>query len=85
MAALEIDWSNRRTSCHCRPAQLPIYWAIFLIPDVVGPNLPQEFTEFSALGDFATGVSAMLSMAAVSFHPMFWVLVILFNGWASST
>ena len=52
---------------------------VFLIPGVVGPNLPRGFAEFAAYGDFATGILAMLAVAAVSFRPLFWMLVIAFN------
>ncbi len=32
----------------------------FIIPGVVGPNLPTSFATFAAYGDFATGLLAML-------------------------
>ena len=35
---------------------------VFIIPGVVGPNLPVDFAEFAAYGDFATGVLAMLAL-----------------------
>ena len=32
---------------------------VFVIPGVVGPNLPADFATFAAYGDFATGVLAI--------------------------
>lgn len=52
---------------------------VFLVPGVVGPNLPPGFAEFAAYGDFATGVLAMLAMVAVGLRPLFWILVAAFN------
>jgi hypothetical protein len=52
---------------------------VFLIPGVVGPNLPASFTTFAAYGDFATGVLAMLALVTVRMRPLFWLLVVAFN------
>jgi hypothetical protein len=52
---------------------------VFLIPGVIGPNLPGRFATFAAYGDFATGVLAMLALMAVRFRPLFWPLVVAFN------
>ncbi len=52
---------------------------VFLIPGVVGPNLPADFTTFAAYGDFATGVLAMLALLTVRIRPAFWLFVIAFN------
>jgi hypothetical protein len=52
---------------------------VFLLPGVVGPDLPASFTTFAAYGDFATGVLAMLALAAVRIRPLFWLLVVAFN------
>jgi hypothetical protein len=35
---------------------------VFILPGVVGPDLPAGFTVFAAYGDFATGVLAMLAL-----------------------
>ena len=35
---------------------------VFLVPGVVGANLPSGFAVFAAYGDFATGVLAMLAL-----------------------
>jgi hypothetical protein len=52
---------------------------VFLIPGVVGPNLPAGFAVFSAYGDFATGVLALLALLTVRIRPLFWSFVVAFN------
>ena len=52
---------------------------VFLVPGVVGPNLPAGFAVFSAYGDLATGVLAMLALMTARIRPLFWALVIAFN------
>ena len=52
---------------------------VFIIPGVVGPNLPVDFAEFAAYGDFATGVLAMLALLTVRMRPLFWLFVVAFN------
>jgi hypothetical protein len=52
---------------------------VFLVPGVVGAGLPAGFADFAAYGDFATGVLAMLALAAVRVRPLFWGLVVAFN------
>lgn len=52
---------------------------VFILPGVVGPNLPASFTVFAAYGDFATGVLAMLALITVRMRPLFWLFVIAFN------
>lgn len=52
---------------------------VFILPGVVGPNLPASFATFAAYGDFATGVLAMLALFAVKIRPLFWSLVVAFN------
>ena len=52
---------------------------VFLLPGVVGPHLPAGFATFSAYGDFATGVLAMLALLTVRVRPLFWFLVVAFN------
>ena len=52
---------------------------VFLLPGVVGPNLPAGFTVFAAYGDFATGVLAMLALLSVRVRPLFWAFVVAFN------
>src|SRR6266436_6347181 len=52
---------------------------VFLIPGVVGPNLPAGFAAFAAYGDFVTGVLAMLALLTVRVRPLFWPFVVAFN------
>jgi hypothetical protein len=52
---------------------------VFILPGVVGPNLPSGFATFAAYGDLATGVLAMLALLAVGIRPLFWLLVVSFN------
>jgi hypothetical protein len=52
---------------------------VFLIPGVVGPNLPIGFATFAAYGDFVTGVLAMLALVTIRIRSAFWLLVVAFN------
>jgi hypothetical protein len=52
---------------------------VFILPGVVGPNLPAGFAAFAAYGNFATGVLAMLALLAVRIRPLFWLFVVAFN------
>ena len=52
---------------------------IFLVPGVVGPNLPVDFAASAAYGDFATGLLAMLALLATRMRPLFWLFVVAFN------
>ena len=52
---------------------------VFLVPGVVGANLPASFASFAAYGDFATGVLAILALLAARIRPLFWTLVAGFN------
>jgi hypothetical protein len=52
---------------------------VFLLPGVVGSNLPAGFADFSAYGDFLTGVLAILALLAVRIRPLFWLFVVAFN------
>jgi hypothetical protein len=52
---------------------------VFMIPGVVGPNLPASFADFAAYGDFATGVLAMLALLTVAIRPLFWLFAVAFN------
>jgi hypothetical protein len=51
----------------------------FLLPGVTGPHLPAGFAIFSAYGDFATGLLAMLALLTVRMRPLFWLFVAGFN------
>jgi hypothetical protein len=52
---------------------------VFILPGVVGANLPASFATFAAYGDFATGILAMLALATVRIRPLFWLFVVAFN------
>jgi hypothetical protein len=52
---------------------------VFILPGVVGPNLPASFAGFAAYGDFATGVLAILALLTVRVRPLFWLFVGAFN------
>ena len=52
---------------------------VFVIPGVVGANLPSGFAAFAAYGDFATGLLAMLALLTVRIRPLFWPFVVAFN------
>jgi hypothetical protein len=51
----------------------------FLLPGVVGSNLPAGFATFAAYGNFATGLLAILALLAVKMRPLFWLFVLAFN------
>lgn len=52
---------------------------VFIIPGVVGANLPAGFAAFAAYGDFATGVLAMLALLTARIRWLFWPFVVAFN------
>lgn len=52
---------------------------VFIVPGLVGPNLPASFATFAAYWDLATGVLAILALLTVRMRPLFWVLVVAFN------
>jgi hypothetical protein len=43
---------------------------VFMLPGVVGPDLPASFATFAAYGDFATAVLAILALLAVRIRPL---------------
>ena len=52
---------------------------VFILPGVVGPNLPAHFAVFAAYWDLATGVLAMLALVTARIRPLFWLFVVAFN------
>ena len=56
-----------------------IFGLVFILPGVVGSNLPSSFATFAAYWDLATGVLAMLALATVRIRPLFWLFVAAFN------
>src|SRR5579862_4605987 len=56
-----------------------IFGLAFILPGVVGPNLPANFASFAAYWDLATGVLAMLALLTLRIRPVFWLFVVGFN------
>ena len=52
---------------------------VFIVPGVVGPNLPASFATFAAYWDLATGVLAIFALLTVRIRPLFWLFVVAFN------
>ncbi|MDL2404758.1 hypothetical protein PY650_03610 [Rhizobium calliandrae] len=52
---------------------------VFIVPGVVGPDLPAGFATPAAYGDFASGLLAILALLSVRTRPLFWLFVISFN------
>src|SRR5690349_11028555 len=52
---------------------------VFIMPGVVGPDLPSGFADFAAYGDFATGLLAMVALLTIRMRAVFWLFVIAFN------
>jgi hypothetical protein len=52
---------------------------VFIMPGLVGPNLPAGFAAFAAYADFATGVLAILALLSVRVRPLFWLFIVAFN------
>lgn len=52
---------------------------VFILPGVVGTNIPAGFATFAAYGDFATGVLAILALLSARIRPLFWTFVVAFN------
>jgi hypothetical protein len=52
---------------------------VFIVPGVVGPQLPSGFATFAAYGDFVTGVLAMLAFLTVRIRGLFGAFVVAFN------
>jgi hypothetical protein len=74
--------SMRRVEAHRVIATLHsfrFFGLVFILPGVVGPNLPASFAWFAAYGDFATGLLAMLALFTVRVRALFWLFVVAFN------
>jgi len=52
---------------------------VFILPGVVGPNLPAHFAVFAAQWDLATGMLAILALITARIRPLFWLFVVAFN------
>jgi hypothetical protein len=56
-----------------------IFGLAFLIPGVVGADLPADFASFAAYADFATGLLAIGALMSIRIRPLFWLFVVAFN------
>jgi hypothetical protein len=52
---------------------------VFILPGVVGNNLPTGFAPFAAYGDFVTGLLAIGALLATRIRFLFWLFVVAFN------
>jgi hypothetical protein len=52
---------------------------VFILPGVVGPDLPAKFAISAAYGDFATGILAMLALMTIRLRPLFGLFVVAFH------
>jgi hypothetical protein len=52
---------------------------VFVVPGVVGAQLPPSFASFAAHADLATGVLAMLALLSLRVRPLYWTAVVAFN------
>jgi len=52
---------------------------VFILPGVVGPDLPGRFATFAAYGDFVTAILALLALLTARIGILFWSFVIAFN------
>jgi len=52
---------------------------VFILPGVVGADLPASFTGFAAYFDLATALLAMLTLLTVNIRPLFWLFAVAFN------
>src|SRR5919109_677714 len=52
---------------------------VFILPGVVGPDLPARFATFAAYWDLATGVLAIFALLTVRTRPLFWLFVVAFH------
>ncbi len=74
--------SMRRVEAHRVIATLHsfrFFGLVFILPGVVGPNLPAGFAAFAAYGDLAAGLLAMLALFTVRVRALFWLFVVAFN------
>jgi len=83
-SAYILPWlrSMDRVAAHRAIATLHsfrFFGLVFILPGVVGPNLPASFTTLAAYGDFATGVLAIVALLTVRIRPLFWLFVVAFN------
>jgi hypothetical protein len=49
---------------------------VFILPGVIGPNIPASFATFAAYWDLATGVLAMLALLTVRISASILVMIV---------
>jgi hypothetical protein len=52
---------------------------VFILPGVVGKNLPAGFATFAAYWDLTTGLLALAALISARIRPAFWLFVVAFN------
>lgn len=52
---------------------------VFILPGIVGPQIPSGFAVPAAWGDLTTALLAMLALLSFRIRPLFWLLVVAFN------
>jgi hypothetical protein len=70
-----VDAQRAIATLHC----FRFFGLVFILPGVVGPNLPVRFAAFAAYGDLATGALALLALFTVRIRSLFWLFVVAFN------
>ena len=78
-AKVKVDTTGRSARTIATLHSFRFFGLVFLLPGIVGPNLPAGFATFSAYGDLATGLLAMLALLTVRVRPLFWLFVVAFN------
>jgi len=79
-----LPWLNAmdRVAAHRLIATLHssrFFGLVFIVPGVVGPNLPDSFAIWAAYGDFAAGILAIAALLTVRIRALFWLFVAAFN------
>jgi hypothetical protein len=83
-SAYILPWLRRmdRVEAHRAIAALHsfrFFGLVFILPGVVGANLPAGFAPFAAYADLATGLLAMAALLTMRIRPLFWLFVTTFN------
>jgi hypothetical protein len=52
---------------------------LFILPGMIGPDVPAGFAGPAAWGDLATALLAMLTLVAFTLRPLFWLMAAAFN------
>jgi len=71
-----------RTDAHRAIATLHcfrFFGLVFVIPGVVGADLPPVFASYAAYGDLATGLLALMALLTARMGSLFWFFVVAFN------